>query len=232
MMLHKFLFPAALVTMFAMGAVPVDAAPQHGGGGGSHGASGSGFHGGGAGGFHGGGSGGTHSGGGGGFHGGGMVHGGGFHGRGMNGHGGFHGDHGFHGRGEFHGGGFHHGFGPGFRFRPRFGLGFGVILGYPFAYPYYDPLDYSFYPVGPWVYDATQGYGGVSFSISPGYATVTVDGTYAGTVDQFNDPAHPLTLPPGQHRLVIEAPGYSTLDIAVAVDAGQVIPYEGDLQPN
>jgi hypothetical protein len=30
--------------------------------------------------------------------------------------------------------------------------------------------------------------------ISPGDATVSVDGTYAGTVGQFNDPTHPLNL--------------------------------------
>jgi hypothetical protein len=37
--------------------------------------------------------------------------------------------------------------------------------------------------------------------ISPGDATVSVDGTYAGTVGQFNDPTHPLNLLVGQHGL-------------------------------
>ena len=75
-----------------------------------------------------------------------------------------------------------------------------------------------------------QGYGGVSFSISPSDASVTVDGTVAGTVDQFNDPQSPLNLPPGQHHIQVQAPGYSTLDFDVNVEAGRVVPYAGDLQ--
>ena len=93
-----------------------------------------------------------------------------------------------------------------------------------------DPWDYWDYPVGPLAFAPEQGYGGVSFSISPSDASVTVDGTVAGTVDQFNDPQSPLNLPPGQHHLRVQAPGYSTLDFDVNVEAGRVVPYAGDLQ--
>ena len=88
------------------------------------------------------------------------------------------------------------------------------------------------YPVGPLAYFPEQGYGGVSFSISPGDASITVDGTLAGTVDNYNNPQSPLNLPPGQHHVRIQAPGYSTLDFDVNVEAGRVIPYAGDLQRN
>ena len=151
------------------------------------------------------------------------------------GHDGF--DHGRFDHGQFDHGQFDHDrfrgrFGPGFEFRPRFGVGFGVFLGYPFGYPFYDPWNYWTYPVGPLAFIPGQGYGGVSFSISPGDAGVIVDGTYAGTVDQFNNPQTPLNLPPGQHHVQIQAHGYATLDFDVTVQAGQVVPYAGDLQPN
>ena len=125
---------------------------------------------------------------------------------------------------------FNHAFVNGFRFRPRVGVGFGVFLGYPFGYPYYDPWAYWNYPVGPLTYVPGQGYGGVSFSISPADASVTVDGIYAGVVDQYDNPQSPLNLPPGEHRITIEAPGYKTLDFNVNVERGEVLPYAGDLQ--
>jgi hypothetical protein len=201
MKLYKSLLPTVLLAALAVGAAPVEAAGgQRGGGGGFHG--------------------------GGGSHSGGSFHGGGHAG----GHNGFHGDRGFHDHGEFRGRHFDHGFGPGFRFRPRFFVGSGIFLGYPFDYPFYDPLDYWNYPVGPLSYVAAQGYGGVSFSISPGYATVTVDGAFAGTVDNFDTPESPLNLPPGQHHIQIQAAGYHTLDLDIYVQAGRVIPYAGDLQ--
>ena len=136
------------------------------------------------------------------------------------------------GRDRFHGGHFHDGFGHRFGFRPRFGIGFGFFVGYPFAYPFYDPWNYWDYPVGPLGYAPGQGYGGVSFSVSPGTARITVDGAFAGTADQFDDPQSPLNLPPGQHHIEIEAPGYATRDFDVDVQAGQIIPYVGDLGQN
>jgi len=91
-------------------------------------------------------------------------------------------------------------------------------------------LDYWNYPIGPLSYVPAQGYGGVSFSISPGDASVTVDGNFAGSVDNFDTPQSPLNLPPGQHHIQIQAPGYNTLDFDIYVEAGRVTPYAGDLQ--
>jgi hypothetical protein len=179
-----------------------------------------------------------HSGGGVGFHGG-----GGFHGSGpsasVRAGGSFHNGHGrtvyvpgprFRGYDGFRGGHFRGTFGYGFPFRPRFNVGFGVFLGYPFVYPSYAPWDWWSYPTGPLAYIPGGGYGGVSFAISPGNAGVTVDGAYAGTVDQFNSLQEPLNLPPGPHHVEIQAPGYAPLDFDVTVQAGQVTPYAGDLQ--
>ncbi len=165
-------------------------------------------------------------------------HSGGFHGGAAGGHvrgelhdGRFHqgGHMGDPGRDRFHGGHFHDRFRHGFVVRPRFDIGFGFFAGYPFDYPFYSPWDYWNYPVGPLAYAPGQGYGGVSFSISPGTARIIVDGAFAGTADEFDDPQNPLNLPPGQHHIEIEAPGYATRAFDVDVQAGQITPYVGDL---
>ena len=140
-----------------------------------------------------------------------------------------------------------------YTFRPRVRVGFGVFLGYPVPYPSYDPYAYpsqvygSQYPaygypapgpgypsqgpgyqVGP---NGAAAYGGVSLDISPSDATVYVDGTYVGPADEFYDPSHPLSLRAGRHRIQVQAPGYQPLFFDVDVLPGQVIPYQGDLQP-
>ena len=141
-----------------------------------------------------------------------------------------------------------------YTFRPRQRVGFGVFLGYPVPYPYYDPYAYpsrvygSPYPayggypapgpgypapgpgyrVGP---GSTAAYGGVSLDISPRDAIVYVDGTYAGVADDFYDPSQPLSVMAGRHRIQVQAPGYQPLIFDVDVLPGQVIPYQGDLQP-
>ena len=73
-------------------------------------------------------------------------------------------------------------------------------------------------------------YGGVSFQITPDDAAVYVDGNYVGTVGNFYDPEHPLTLAAGSHRIDITADGYQTLTFDVNVQSGQVIPYQGALE--
>jgi hypothetical protein len=129
-----------------------------------------------------------------------------------------------------------------YTFRPRLRIGFGVFLGYPVPYPYYDPYAYPAriygyppaygYPGS--AYPADQrvvAYGGVSLEITPADATVSVDGTYVGVADDFLDPSRPLSLTPGRHRIQLGAPGYQPLVFDVDVQPGQVIPYRGDLQP-
>jgi PEGA domain len=141
-----------------------------------------------------------------------------------------------------------------YSFRPRLRVGFGVFLGYPVPYPSYDPYAYPAqiygspypgyggypaqspgYPVqGPGYQVAPGGavaYGGVSLDISPRDATVYVDGTYVGVADDFYDPSHPLSVIAGRHRIQVQAPGYQPLSFDVDVVSGQVIPYQGDLQP-
>jgi hypothetical protein len=70
----------------------------------------------------------------------------------------------------------------------------------------------------------------VSFEISPSDATVLVDGTYVGTVDQFGPQTEPLRLTPGRHRIEIRANGLQPMAFDANIVAGQVIPYRGTLQ--
>jgi hypothetical protein len=74
-------------------------------------------------------------------------------------------------------------------------------------------------------------YGGVSLEIWPSDAAVYVDGAYAGLVEDFDGTSQPLTLTAGTHRLEVQADGLAPLVFDVMVQPGQVIPYQGQMQP-
>lgn len=117
-----------------------------------------------------------------------------------------------------------------FVFRPRVSIGFGFWLGYPVRYPYaylgtYVPTVYGR------VVPGVSIYGGLSFEISPYDAAVFVDGEYAGTVGQYPPNAPPLTLTPGLHRIEIQAQGFRPMMWDVTIVPGQVIPWQGAMQP-
>jgi hypothetical protein len=73
--------------------------------------------------------------------------------------------------------------------------------------------------------------GGVSFDVFPGDAQVSVEGVFVGTVDGFSPTRPPLVLSPGQHYIEIRMPGYRTEVFETTVNAGEVIPYQGTLEP-
>jgi hypothetical protein len=136
---------------------------------------------------------------------------------------------------------------PYYVFQPRLSIGFGLWAGFPVTYydPYYYPYDY--YPYA----TATPGYvapppgsinvqpnqanqpnmGGLSFSITPDTAEVWVDGNYFGTVGQFTPESEPLGMPAGRHHVELREPGYQVGSFDVDIVAGQVIPYQGVLEP-
>lgn len=116
---------------------------------------------------------------------------------------------------------------PYYAFRPRFSFGFGLMVGYPVAYPdWYDPYPYYGYALG-----AGVAYGGLSFDIQPPDAAVFVDGAYVGIVGDFSSYNAPLTLRAGLHRVEISAENCQPLDFDITVVPGQVIPYRGTLSP-
>ena len=129
---------------------------------------------------------------------------------------------------------------PYYVFNPRISIGFGIWAGYPVTYydPYYYPYDY--YP-----YYSTPGYvppaitvqpdqanmGGLSFSITPDTAEVWVDGNYFGAVGDYGPESQPLGLPAGRHHIELREPGYQVSSFDVDIVPGQVIPYQGQLEP-
>ena len=139
---------------------------------------------------------------------------------------------------------------PYYVFRPRFSLGFGNWAGFPVTYydPYYYPYDAYPYASGPGFSgayppppqgsvnvqpyaQANQGnMGGLSFDITPNTAEVYVDGNYSGEVGQFTSSSQPLGLPAGRHHIELREPGYEVTSFDVDIIAGQVIPYQGQLQ--
>lgn len=133
---------------------------------------------------------------------------------------------------------------PYYTFRPRWSIGFGLWSGYPVAYPYnYGsayPYNYSSvypynYPVGvPGAVNVAPGVaaaGGLSFSIEPSTAEIYADGEYVGQSIDFSATSQPLTLAPGRHRIEVRAPGFESIVFDADVSAGQVLPYQGTLQP-
>ena len=129
---------------------------------------------------------------------------------------------------------------------------------YPYAYssPYpYPPPPYG-YPAQPYAYPTnptnpsgaypSPGYpqsgavtvqpgttsgAGVSFEMTPVDADVYVDGTLVGRVSDFGPLSQPLSVAPGRHLIEIRREGYQTLSFDADVAAGQVIPYQGAMQP-
>ncbi len=139
-----------------------------------------------------------------------------------------------------------------------FGLwaGYPVDWAYPYYYPAY-PY-YPNYPYYPYAYppgsavappenetrdtapDATVGtagvqvdqsnLGGMSFEITPSNAQVFVDGKYVGPVGEFTPTTQPLGVPAGRHHVEIRNDGYKTMSFDVDIVAGQVIPYQGQME--
>lgn len=121
-------------------------------------------------------------------------------------------------------------------YRPHLSIGLGIFMGYPVPYAYRYPYPITVYgyraPSGPIVVGpGSPYYGGVSLEITPYDADVYVDGSFAGRVEDFDGSSQPLTLTSGQHRIEVQAEGYAPLVFDVGVQAGQIIPYRGDLQP-
>jgi hypothetical protein len=72
--------------------------------------------------------------------------------------------------------------------------------------------------------------GGLSFEITPSDARVIVDGHDVGSVGQFTSTSPALGLPIGRHHIEIVANGYRPMSSDVDVLAGQVIPFQGQME--
>jgi PEGA domain len=139
-----------------------------------------------------------------------------------------------------------------------FGLIAGYPVAYPYYYPYAYPYPYAAYPPAPYGYPSypypaqspSSGYpapgyppnsvgvqpgtansAGLSFEITPNDAEVYVDGSDVGPVSSFGPASEPLSVTPGRHHVEIRRQGYQTIALDVDALAGQVIPYQGSMQP-
>ena len=126
---------------------------------------------------------------------------------------------------------------------------------YPYVYPQYDYPTAPDYYYPPQTYSPPQTYGGdygaagvaaglstyfmelgnqnqagFTFDVWPVTAEVFVDGVYVGIVQDFSA-GRALTVVPGTHRIDLQAAGFRTATFDVALAAGQVVPYQGELQP-
>ena len=152
---------------------------------------------------------------------------------------------------------FHPRFSLGFGLWAGYPVGWAYPFYYP-PYPYYPnypyyPYPYPYAPEGPGYSvappveetpdttpDETVGtagvqpdqsnLGGMSFEITPSDAQVFVDGNYVGTVGEFTPTTQPLGVPSGRHHVEIRDTGYKTMSFDVDIVAGQVIPYQGQME--
>jgi hypothetical protein len=140
-----------------------------------------------------------------------------------------------------------------------FGLwsGYPVTWGYPYYYPYYSypyaypdpypvtagpgytvapPVDVTPYSTAPGTVGTggapldQSNLGGMSFEITPSDAQIFVDGNPVGAVGQFTPTSQPLGVPSGRHHVEIRRDGYKTMSFDVDIVAGQVIPYQGQME--
>ena len=74
--------------------------------------------------------------------------------------------------------------------------------------------------------------GRLRLDVTPANARVYVDGSYIGTVDQVNSRSGGYTLPPGVHRVNVQARGYDGAGASVWVPPGQSVSYRDFLDPS
>jgi len=127
------------------------------------------------------------------------------------------------GHGYAHGGYYHGGYYPYYPYySPYYAYGYGYpYFGLTFGYgsPYY------YGPYGGGYYDGHSGdYGSVRVLVDPNEAQVFVDGSYAGTADDFDGLFQRLHVAPGRHELTFKLEGYQTHRVRLYV------PYDGTVK--
>jgi hypothetical protein len=75
-----------------------------------------------------------------------------------------------------------------------------------------------------------EGEGSLRIKVKPREAKVTVDGFFAGTVDDFDGRFQKLSLGAGTHKVTLEAEGYEPLTFDVMIADGQTVNYKGELR--
>ncbi len=111
-------------------------------------------------------------------------------------------------------------------YRPYwFGIGFGYGYGYPYPYPY------AWYPPYPYYYGYYDNTGSARLEVTPREAQVYVDGSFVGTVDDFDGTFQRLNLAPGKHDLALYVEGYRTVHQPVLFRPGTTLKITVAMQP-
>jgi len=114
----------------------------------------------------------------------------------------------------------------------------GFYGGY-YAYPFYfsvgvgphapDYYGYPYYPYYPWYsYDPAAS---LRLQVTPGGAEVFVDGSYAGTVEDFDGTFQRLRLYPGEHTVEVFLPGHRILTQRIYLQMGKTFTVRATLEP-
>ena len=75
-----------------------------------------------------------------------------------------------------------------------------------------------------------DGQGALRIKVKPREAKVLVDGTFAGTVDDFDGNFQKLRLDEGAHKVELQADGFEPLRFDVLIVVGQTVTYKGKLR--
>jgi hypothetical protein len=130
------------------------------------------------------------------------------------------------------------------RYSPYYYSGFGASiwgLGYIWD-PFWFGPGYGF--GDPWGYGGGGGYSGggdpdddddygqgaLRIKVKPREAKVMVDGTFAGTVDDFDGNFQKLRLDEGAHKIELQADGFEPRRFDVLIVEGQTVTYQGKLR--
>jgi hypothetical protein len=113
-----------------------------------------------------------------------------------------------------------YGYGPGGRGYFYFDLHYNSNIWYPQTAVRYDTTGTYGYPIGE-----------LRLQVRPREAQVFVDGSYAGTVDEFDGTFQSLRLEEGEYQIEIVLEGFEPLVFDVRITPGEKVTYRGDLVP-
>lgn len=114
------------------------------------------------------------------------------------------------------------------------GRGRAVYVAAPvyYGYGFYDPIWWGYAPYFyPPPYDGGPNAGSARLQIKPQKAEVYVDGSFAGSVDDFDGFFQRLELPAGEHELTFYLDGYKTFTQTVLFRPRTTLDIKYELQP-
>jgi hypothetical protein len=92
-----------------------------------------------------------------------------------------------------------------------------------------DPYDGGYGDPGYAQYPQHDEEGALRLKLKPRGASVYVDGSYAGVVDDFDGIFQKLHLDAGPHRVEVRMAGYDTLSFEVRIEPNHTTTYHGEL---